>query len=1516
MAETHELRLKINAAAAKSGAREFTGALKSIKLAVRDLERDASGAFLKLQKGIKNVTGNNGKLKIGVDKQAIRDMDTMSKKQAAYAKSLATSAINARNLNKVVGLLSRSYGRATTNGDAFLKSLRSQNSTILRQIQLVGQLRSQLGSLKGSSAKVNVSTGQGKNTSAAQTAAAHAAGSAAARAGSHQTGRGGAAWMVEREMRSIAGAANAKDAAIRRATGGMRGLENAFSSTYQIGSAFRVMLGAITFGSFISSVYQAGDALSQFRVSMEIATGSAAGAMGELDYADEVAMRLGVNLQSVRDNYSKFAIASDIAGVSMDKTRHIFEAVSTSMAVLGKSTADQNLAFLALEQMMSKGKVSSEELRRQLGERLPGAVSMMAEALGVGVDQLQDMLKAGEINSADALPKFADVLMKRFAPGVEKASRRASNNLQKLQTQITKFFEAVAESGVMDELAYQFRILTDALKDGAADSAARKFGEAFTKMVSVAGDAMVWLVDNFDKIGASIKAIAIAGLVARVGHMATAFTTAGVQMFGYTAAIANGVVQKRLAAVQTTSLTAATVGNTKATVANAYAQATMNTGIGRVAKSAAAMRGAMALATRGLALLGPAAAVVSGALLLWPTLFGKAEQSATQFGTSVDAAVSRSGVKFEELSATVQDTVSAITFDRILTDLSLLDRGLEDFLNKNSTRRTGLMQASLLATGSDTRARIRPNKDIKSAGIDPSDTEGLTDAAQGDLLGIIDAYTALENGQGNVLALQVQIQRAMRQSPSGIPLFQAWAGFLKDLERVELAANANQDALARVYGTSAEKQMLAFAESAKKVMQRKMDISDLMDIRNSTSGNGAVPKFMDQALRALKNHMKNGSPETFMEQMREAWISSTTLRMEGLEHTLKTSAEQIKRERENFDSVGQQLSDTLSTDMTSMTTGTNPTFSNRLDGELNAAIGSFDIWRDKIKTVDGMTEALNRLQQSTKNSGQIGLETYVHLLINKFNQLPTASRNVAGLRSAMDALEASARKSGGTYTAFRTAVEETLTPAKQLENALKDLKLPAQYDQMIADLVASAQAMESNEKAAAQAQKDLNDGADSIASIGVAANSAKQALEGLASAISTLQGLAGTIPATAAEVADEISFQASQKALPVWERKANEFLRKQTKTAKDVLQAGRDAGLGGIDLIALQLEHDKAVKIAKEGAEQIRKESLKAYNTEEWTDPKKKKGGGSSRNKSDSQKYSDLMSQVVTNLDDLEIASDAYQYLVDGMFETSEAAELMAKAMAYGGGAVDATTEALIRQIDAAGLANEELEKLANDPIKDWLKSANSWVEGSQKIKMDGVESLSDAIHEFIMTGKFDFQQFTSSILSSMARVLADKITAQFVELLGGGGSGSDGGFIGTAVSSIFGLFGAGSEGGYAGALPGRQAMPISAFRNAPHYAEGTANTSNGIPAVLHPNEAVVPLSRGRKIPVDIGDSAKGGNSINVVNNITVEGGSDNDAELAAQIAKSVEESLNGIVDTRMAEGMQYGGIMNPRGGM
>lgn len=61
--------------------------------------------------------------------------------------------------------------------------------------------------------------------------------------------------------------------------------------------------------------------------------------------------------------------------------RSIFEGASEWGLVTGADADAQSRALKALNQMMSKGTVMSEELKGQLSEALPGAVGLFVKAL-------------------------------------------------------------------------------------------------------------------------------------------------------------------------------------------------------------------------------------------------------------------------------------------------------------------------------------------------------------------------------------------------------------------------------------------------------------------------------------------------------------------------------------------------------------------------------------------------------------------------------------------------------------------------------------------------------------------------------------------------------------------------------------------------------------------------------------------------------------------------------------------------------------------------------------------------------------------------------------------------------------------------------------------------------------------------------------------------------------------------------------------------------------------------------
>lgn len=288
---------------------------------------------------------------------------------------------------------------------------------------------------------------------------------------------------------------------ISHLTGEMRGLENAFSGTFQAASVFRTLIGSITIGSLSKSLYDANIQLMGFKSTLLAANSGDVIKTGEdLRYVGDMANRLGQSIGTLQKSYGGFAISSQLAGVSTENTRKSFEAIVTAMTVLHRTSDQTSLALLAVEQMMSKGTVSSEELRRQLGEQLPGAVNLMARALKVSTAELQKMLKAGAILSADALPKFADEIQKTYGGSLQLALKNANSQFNLLSNSITDIFQVIGQSGVMSGLAAAIANVTKSLSDPAFLGFASEFGARVGNILPIISSGFSFLVKNVDYV--------------------------------------------------------------------------------------------------------------------------------------------------------------------------------------------------------------------------------------------------------------------------------------------------------------------------------------------------------------------------------------------------------------------------------------------------------------------------------------------------------------------------------------------------------------------------------------------------------------------------------------------------------------------------------------------------------------------------------------------------------------------------------------------------------------------------------------------------------------------------------------------------------------------------------------------------------------------------------------------------------------------------------------------------------
>ncbi len=136
-------------------------------------------------------------------------------------------------------------------------------------------------------------------------------------------------------------------------------------------------------------------------------------------------------LLETTEGFSKLSATMIGSKLQGEETRKIFEGVSIATTAMHLGAQESQGIFLALSQMMSKGKVSAEELRGQLAERLPGALKLAADSMGVTQAKFGEMMQKGEVISSEFLPKFAEKLKETFGGAIPAA-------VQSLQAKMTE----------------------------------------------------------------------------------------------------------------------------------------------------------------------------------------------------------------------------------------------------------------------------------------------------------------------------------------------------------------------------------------------------------------------------------------------------------------------------------------------------------------------------------------------------------------------------------------------------------------------------------------------------------------------------------------------------------------------------------------------------------------------------------------------------------------------------------------------------------------------------------------------------------------------------------------------------------------------------------------------------------------------------------------------------------------------------------------------------------------------
>lgn len=191
----------------------------------------------------------------------------------------------------------------------------------------------------------------------------------------------------------------------------------AFSFAKDLIGAFGIVAGVGAIAEVTNNIYENIKAQQSLDLALKSVTATSAEYARAQEFINELAQKQGLEINNLQEQYTAFYVAAS-GKLSDADLEQVFGDIARSGAALGLTNEALERSFNAVNQMLSKGTVASEELRGQLAESLPGAVQAMTRAVQILHPELKNLtekdlfnlIKEGRILASEVLPETAKQL--------------------------------------------------------------------------------------------------------------------------------------------------------------------------------------------------------------------------------------------------------------------------------------------------------------------------------------------------------------------------------------------------------------------------------------------------------------------------------------------------------------------------------------------------------------------------------------------------------------------------------------------------------------------------------------------------------------------------------------------------------------------------------------------------------------------------------------------------------------------------------------------------------------------------------------------------------------------------------------------------------------------------------------------------------------------------------------------------------------------------------------------------
>lgn len=265
-----------------------------------------------------------------------------------------------------------------------------------------------------------------------------------------------------------------------------------------------VVLSSLTAVLGFREILDAIKAIQRFEFTVQAASSGSQDFGENMGFLNLLVDRLGLSLAEIGQPFGRFIMAAKESGIEAETARSAFAKIAASMRNLGGSAADTTGVVRAFEQSLSKGKFMAEEIRLQLGDRLPVAMSAMKEATGMAGEELNKAFEQGLLSTDKYFLPFVEALY-GMTGGLDQtmiASEGLAASQGRLSTAFARASDKLGKAGLTQAVIDVNEVLTDLMESD-------KFETFLENLGSLAGSVAVGFKTLADNIGAVMTALGL-----------------------------------------------------------------------------------------------------------------------------------------------------------------------------------------------------------------------------------------------------------------------------------------------------------------------------------------------------------------------------------------------------------------------------------------------------------------------------------------------------------------------------------------------------------------------------------------------------------------------------------------------------------------------------------------------------------------------------------------------------------------------------------------------------------------------------------------------------------------------------------------------------------------------------------------------------------------------------------------------------------------------------------------------